>query len=50
MPPLENKRDDWWPHAEVVIFPLLYTSLFVKSLTGRKMIRLHIVQDTAAFK
>lgn len=33
---LKTIRDDWWLHAEMVIFPPLYTSLFVKSLRGEK--------------
>ena len=33
---LKTIRGDWWPHAEMVIFSLLYTSLFVKSLRGEK--------------
>ena len=33
---LKTIRDDWWAYAEMVIFPLLSTSLFVKSLRGEK--------------
>jgi hypothetical protein len=33
---LKTIRDDWWLHTEVVFFPPLYTSLFVKSLREEK--------------
>lgn len=33
---LKTIRDDWWPHDEMVMFPLLSTSLYVKSLRGEK--------------
>lgn len=33
---LKTIRDDWWPHAEMVIFSLFYTSLSVKSSRGEK--------------
>lgn len=33
---LKTIRDDWWPHAEMVMFPLLSISLYVKSLRGEK--------------
>lgn len=42
---LKTIRDDWWAHAEMVIFPLLSTSLFVKSVRGKtEKPSLHIVQ------
>lgn len=46
---LKTIRDDWWAHAEMVIFPLLSTSLFVKSLRGEKW-QSPYCADMATFK
>lgn len=46
---LKTIRDDWWAHAEMVILPLLSTSLFVKSLRGEKW-QSPYCADMATFK
>lgn len=47
---LKTMRDDWWLHTEVAFFPLLYTSLFVKSSRKENDKDSILWKDTAAFR